>query len=130
MKTQKRHQYDEEIHTDVHNQKTAVAVYAASVLAIEVDTPAEREYLHRLPRAEDSLRAMPDTSRTRLVFLLPFLLWTMVHCGPGDICLSLPTPAPQNFTSQDFPWVVRQLLGAQHMVLRRMDKLSAEVVHD
>jgi uncharacterized membrane protein YebE (DUF533 family) len=27
---------------------SAVEVYAASVLAIEVDTPAEREYLRRL----------------------------------------------------------------------------------
>jgi uncharacterized membrane protein YebE (DUF533 family) len=30
------------------NPRTAVEVYAASLLAIEVDTPAEREYLRRL----------------------------------------------------------------------------------
>jgi uncharacterized membrane protein YebE (DUF533 family) len=33
---------------EVADPQTAVEVYAASVLAIEVDTPAEREYLHRL----------------------------------------------------------------------------------
>ena len=33
---------------EVPNPQTAVEVYAASLLAIEVDTPAEREYLRRL----------------------------------------------------------------------------------
>jgi uncharacterized membrane protein YebE (DUF533 family) len=33
---------------EVPNPQTAVEVYAASVLAIEVDTPAERDYLRRL----------------------------------------------------------------------------------
>ena len=35
---------------EVPNPQTAVEVYAASLLAIEVDTPAEREYLHRLAK--------------------------------------------------------------------------------
>jgi uncharacterized membrane protein YebE (DUF533 family) len=33
---------------EVPNPQTAVEVYAASLLAIEVDTPAERDYLRRL----------------------------------------------------------------------------------
>jgi uncharacterized membrane protein YebE (DUF533 family) len=33
---------------EVSNPQTAVEVYAASLLAIEVDTPAERDYLRRL----------------------------------------------------------------------------------
>jgi PAS domain S-box-containing protein len=35
------------------------------------------------------LDAMPDTPRTLLVFLLPFLLWAMVRFGPGGASLSL-----------------------------------------
>jgi uncharacterized membrane protein YebE (DUF533 family) len=33
---------------DVRSREVAVEVYAASLLAIEVDTPAERDYLRRL----------------------------------------------------------------------------------
>jgi uncharacterized membrane protein YebE (DUF533 family) len=33
---------------DVKSQEVAVQVYGASLLAIEVDTPAERDYLQRL----------------------------------------------------------------------------------
>jgi uncharacterized membrane protein YebE (DUF533 family) len=33
---------------EVPNPQTAVEVYASSLLAIEVDTPAERDYLRRL----------------------------------------------------------------------------------
>ena len=36
---------------DVKNKEVAVQVYGASLLAIEVDTPAEREYLQRLATA-------------------------------------------------------------------------------
>jgi C4-dicarboxylate-specific signal transduction histidine kinase/integral membrane sensor domain MASE1 len=35
------------------------------------------------------LDAIPDTPRTRLVFLLPFLLWAMVRFGPLGTSLSL-----------------------------------------
>jgi integral membrane sensor domain MASE1 len=35
------------------------------------------------------LDAIPDTPRTLLVFLLPFLLWAMVRFGPGGTSLSL-----------------------------------------
>ena len=40
--------------------QAAVEVYAASLLAIEVDTPAEREYLHRIAQG---LQLTPATVR-------------------------------------------------------------------
>jgi signal transduction histidine kinase len=40
------------------------------------------------------------------------------------------TPAPQDLTSQDFPWAVPRLLGAQNVVFRRLDELPAEAAHD
>jgi uncharacterized membrane protein YebE (DUF533 family) len=40
----------EELVRAVPNQKVAVEIYAASLLAIEVDTPAERDYLETLAR--------------------------------------------------------------------------------
>ncbi len=36
---------------EVDGPQTAVEVYGASLLAIEVDTPAERDYLRRLAQA-------------------------------------------------------------------------------
>jgi uncharacterized membrane protein YebE (DUF533 family) len=43
-----RRPFDVDGPPEIQNPQTAVEVYAASLLAIEVDTPAEREYLRRL----------------------------------------------------------------------------------
>jgi len=48
VQAETRRPFDSHGFPEVSNVQTAVEVYAASVLAIEVDTPAEREYLRRL----------------------------------------------------------------------------------
>ena len=48
VQAEMRRSFDVDGLPEVPNPQTAVEVYAASVLAIEVDTPAEREYLRRL----------------------------------------------------------------------------------
>jgi uncharacterized membrane protein YebE (DUF533 family) len=48
VQAEMRRLFDADGLPEVPNPQTAVEVYAASVLAIEVDTPAERDYLRRL----------------------------------------------------------------------------------
>jgi uncharacterized membrane protein YebE (DUF533 family) len=48
VQAEMRRPFDVDGLPEVPNPQTAVEVYAASVLAIEVDTPAERNYLRRL----------------------------------------------------------------------------------
>jgi uncharacterized membrane protein YebE (DUF533 family) len=48
VQAEMRRPFDGQGLPEVANAQTAVEVYAASVLAIAVDTPAEREYLRRL----------------------------------------------------------------------------------
>jgi uncharacterized membrane protein YebE (DUF533 family) len=48
VEAEMRRPFDSHGLPEVSNAQTAVEVYAASVLAIAVDTPAEREYLRRL----------------------------------------------------------------------------------
>jgi uncharacterized membrane protein YebE (DUF533 family) len=48
VEAEMRRPFDVDGLPEAPNQQTAVEVYAASLLAIEVDTPAEREYLQRL----------------------------------------------------------------------------------
>lgn len=48
VQAEMRRPFDVDGLPEAPNPQTAVEVYAASLLAIEVDTPAEREYLHRL----------------------------------------------------------------------------------
>jgi uncharacterized membrane protein YebE (DUF533 family) len=48
VQAEMRRPFDVDGLPEVSNPQTAVEVYAASLLAIEVDTPAERDYLRRL----------------------------------------------------------------------------------
>jgi uncharacterized membrane protein YebE (DUF533 family) len=48
VQAEMRRPFDVDGLPEAPNPQTAVEVYAASLLAIEVDTPAEREYLRRL----------------------------------------------------------------------------------
>ena len=48
VQAEMRRPFDVDGLPEAPNPQTAVEVYAASVLAIEVDTPAERDYLRRL----------------------------------------------------------------------------------
>ena len=48
VQAEMRRPFDVDGLPEAPDPQTAVAVYAASVLAIEVDTPAERDYLRRL----------------------------------------------------------------------------------
>ena len=61
VQAEMRRPFDVDGLPEVPNPKTAVEVNAASLLAIEVDTPAERDYLRRL--AQDFLPFVnPDLS--------------------------------------------------------------------
>jgi uncharacterized membrane protein YebE (DUF533 family) len=51
VQAEMRRPFDVDGLPEAPNPQTAVEVYAASVLAIEVDTPAERDYLRRLAQS-------------------------------------------------------------------------------